>query len=47
MLDRDVLIGSGHTVEEGAAEPLFAALSVVREDRTVSLRSRRPPTGTR
>ena len=35
LLDQDVLIGGGYTKEEGAADPLFARLAVVSEDRTV------------
>jgi iron complex transport system substrate-binding protein len=35
LLDQDVLVGAGYTQEEGTADPLFAALAVVQEDRSV------------
>jgi len=37
LFDQDVLIGGGYTKDEGLADPLFAGLGVVSEDRTVYL----------
>ena len=37
LLDQDVLVGAGYTRAEITADPLFAALAVVAEDRTVYL----------
>jgi iron complex transport system substrate-binding protein len=37
LLDQDVLVGAGYTRAEITADPLFAALAVVTEDRTVYL----------